>query len=90
LPRLRTSWGSQWPRSCCDPESGAGTQSIGFGQFLAEFDEDNDGTIAVSETRMPGATDHITLPVSHMGMLMSARVAQETGLFLTQGRFSLR
>ncbi len=45
---------------------------------------------AVSETRMPGATDHIALPVSHLGMLMSARVARETGLFLTQGHFSLR
>src|SRR6516165_9650018 len=27
----------------------AGTQPLGFGQLLAEFDEDNDGTIAVSE-----------------------------------------
>ena len=27
----------------------------------------------------PGATDHITLPVSHLGMLVSARVARETG-----------
>lgn len=68
----------------------AGTQAIGLGQFLARFQEDNDGTVAVSETRMPGAADHITLPVSHLGMLVSARVAQETGLFLTQGRFSLR
>lgn len=68
----------------------AGTQALGVGQLLAAFDEDNDGTIAVSETRMPGATDHITLPVSHLGLLMSARVAHETGLFLTQGRFSLR
>jgi hypothetical protein len=39
---------------------------------------------------MPGAADHITLPVSHLGMLLSARVAHETGHFLTQGRFSLR
>jgi pimeloyl-ACP methyl ester carboxylesterase len=68
----------------------AGTQPIGFGQFLAEFDEDNDGTVAVSETRMPGATDHLTLPVSHLGMLVSARVAQEVGRFLTSGAFSLR
>ncbi len=66
----------------------AGTQPLGVGQFLAQFDEDNDGTVAVSETRMPGATEHITLPVSHLGMLMSSRVAHETGLFLTQGRFS--
>jgi hypothetical protein len=39
---------------------------------------------------MSGATDHIVLPVSHLGMLVSARVAHETGLFLTQGHFSLR
>jgi len=68
----------------------AGNQPIGLGQFLAHFDEENDGTVAVSETRMPGAADHIVLPVSHLGMLVSARVAHETGLFLTQGRFSLR
>lgn len=68
----------------------AGTQPIGLGQLLAQFREDNDGTVAVTETRMPGATDHIVLPVSHLGMLVSTRVAHETGLFLTQGHFSLR
>jgi pimeloyl-ACP methyl ester carboxylesterase len=68
----------------------AGTQPLGVGQLLARFEEDNDGTVAVGETRMPGATDHICLPVSHLGMLLSARVARETGLFLTQGRFSVR
>jgi pimeloyl-ACP methyl ester carboxylesterase len=67
----------------------AGNQSIGLGQFLAGFEEECDGTVAVSETRLPGATDHIVLPVSHMGMLVSARVARETGLFLRDGRFSL-
>jgi pimeloyl-ACP methyl ester carboxylesterase len=68
----------------------AGTQSIGLGQVLAGFEEECDGTVGVSETRLPGAADHITLPVSHMGMLVSPRVARETGLFLTNGRFSLR
>jgi pimeloyl-ACP methyl ester carboxylesterase len=68
----------------------AGSQPIGVGQLLAGFNEENDGTVAVSETRMPGAADHLVLPVSHLGLLLSARVAQETGLFLTQGRFSLR
>jgi pimeloyl-ACP methyl ester carboxylesterase len=68
----------------------AGTQSLGLGQFLAGFEEECDGTVAVSETRLPGATDHIVLPVSHMGMLVSPRVARETGLFLTNGSFSLR
>ena len=68
----------------------AGKQPIGLGQLLAHFDEDNDGTVAVSETRLPGATDHVVLPVSHLGMLVSAHVARETGRFLTSGRFSLR
>ncbi|MDE2051628.1 MAG: alpha/beta hydrolase [Gammaproteobacteria bacterium] len=67
----------------------AGSQSIGLGQFLAGFEEECDGTVGVSETRLPGATDHIVLPVSHMGMLVSPRVARETGLFLRDGRFSL-
>jgi pimeloyl-ACP methyl ester carboxylesterase len=67
----------------------AGTQPLGVGQILAQFKEDSDGTIGVSETRLPGATDHLVLPVSHLGMLVSPRVARETGMFLQQGRFSL-
>jgi pimeloyl-ACP methyl ester carboxylesterase len=65
----------------------AGSQAFGLGQFLARFDEQSDGTIAVSETRMPGATDYLVLPVSHLGMLLSARVARQTGQFLSHGRF---
>ena len=68
----------------------AGNQPLGLGQFFARFSEESDGTIAVSETRLPGASDHIVLPVSHLGMLLSQRVAHETGLFLTAGHFSLR
>src|SRR5262249_27360167 len=68
----------------------AGTQPLGMGQLLAGFEEDNDGTVAVSETQIAGATDQIVLPVSHLGMLVSPRVANEIGLFLTQGHFSLR
>ncbi len=67
----------------------AGSQSLGLGHFLAGFEEECDGTVGVSETRLAGATDHIVLPVSHLGMLVSARVAREAGLFLTSGRFSL-
>ena len=66
----------------------AGTQPVGIGQFLAQFEEDCDGTIGVSETRMPGATQHLSLPVSHAGLLVSPRVARETGEFLETGRFS--
>lgn len=67
----------------------AGTRAVGLGRLVVKFDEASDGSVAVSETRLPGATDHIALPVSHFGMLLSARVARETAGFLTHGHFSL-
>jgi len=60
---------------------------IGFGRLVAGFDEDNDGTIAISETRMPGAKDHLVLPVSHKGMLLSRNVVDQTAAFLQRGEF---
>ena len=68
----------------------AGTLALGLGQLFVRFEEENDGSVAVSETRLPGATDFIAVPVSHFGMLLSARVASETGRFLVNGHFSLR
>ena len=67
----------------------AGTQALSFGRLVVEFDEANDGTVAVSETMLPGATAHLQLPVSHSGMLLSARVAHEVGQFLEHGRFGV-
>jgi hypothetical protein len=67
----------------------AGTRSMGLGRFFAGFREPNDGTVAVRETRIEGATDHVELPVSHMGMMLSARVARHTAHFLRDGRFGL-
>jgi pimeloyl-ACP methyl ester carboxylesterase len=66
----------------------AGTRRMGMGQFFARFDCDNDGTVSVNEARLPGATAFITQPVSHMGLLLSADVARETGAFLKEGRFT--
>jgi len=79
-------------RWACARELGiiAGTQRLGLGQFFAGFAEDCDGTIGVSETRLSGAHDHLCVHVSHMGMLVSPAVAREVGLFLRDGRFSLR
>lgn len=67
----------------------AGTRPVGLGRLFARFDEPNDGTVSLRETEIAGATDRLVLPVSHMGMLMSARVAREAGRFLTDGRFGL-
>lgn len=65
----------------------AGNVPVGFGRFVAGFDEANDGTVAVAETRMPGAKDHLVLPVSHVGMLLSNDVIDQTAAFLKRGEF---
>jgi pimeloyl-ACP methyl ester carboxylesterase len=66
----------------------AGSRPIGTGQFFAHFDTDNDGTVAVEETVIPGLADHLVLPHSHIGMLFSADVAAEVAHFLRQGHFA--
>jgi pimeloyl-ACP methyl ester carboxylesterase len=65
----------------------AGTQPLSLGRLVVHFDEPNDGTVAVSETRLPGAKAHLLVSVSHSGMLLSARVAHEVGQFLEYGHF---
>jgi hypothetical protein len=65
----------------------AGTLPVGMGRLLLTFKEANDGTIALSETELIGAKARLCLPVTHSGMLLSVRVAQEAGSFLEYGRF---
>lgn len=81
---------NEWASHVCEQrEIGviAGNVPLGFGRLIAQFDEDNDGTVAVSETLIDGATDHLVMPVSHKGMLVSADVADQTGAFLRRGEF---
>jgi len=65
----------------------AGDVGLGLGRLLGRFTEPNDGTVAVEETRLEGATEHRELRVSHSGMLFSAAVARQTAAFLRSGRF---
>jgi pimeloyl-ACP methyl ester carboxylesterase len=65
----------------------AGTRRLGTGQFFAHFDEPNDGTVAVSETIIPGLDDHLELPRSHMGMLLAKDVAAQVAYFLRHAEF---
>ena len=60
---------------------------MSLAQLLVSFDGPNDGTVSVEETRLPGAKQHIVMPVSHTGMLLSAPVAHEVGNFLANGHF---
>jgi pimeloyl-ACP methyl ester carboxylesterase len=73
----------------CGRELGliAGTRPLGLGRLFSRLQEDSDGTVAVSETKLPGHAGHLALPVSHMGMLASALVARQVGSFLETGRF---
>ena len=65
----------------------AGTRPVGTGRFFARFDEENDGTVAVSETVIPGLTDHLVLPHSHLGLLFAQDVAAQVAAFVRTGRF---
>jgi len=81
---------SGWSRDVCavrDVGVIAGSTSIGLGQFVAAFDDANDGTVAVSETLLPGVRDHLVMPVSHYGMLLSSRVVDQAAAFLRRGEF---
>jgi pimeloyl-ACP methyl ester carboxylesterase len=66
----------------------AGVVPVGFGRLVTKFDGDNDGSVAVSETRLPGATDHICLRVSHKSILVSREVVDQVAAFLRHGKFT--
>ena len=57
------------------------------GSTASTFDGDNDGSVAVSETRLDGAKDHICLDVSHKSMLVSGDVVDQAAAFLKRGEF---
>lgn len=65
----------------------AGSRGLGMGRLLGGLPTPSDGTVAVAETRLAGATDHIVLPVTHFSMLWSRRVAGQVIAFLRNGRF---
>lgn len=66
----------------------AGATSVGLGRLFTALPEPNDGTIAVDETRLEGAADHIVLNVSHTFMLFSPAVAAQVVHFLRHGQFA--
>lgn len=81
---------NEWASHVCETrEVGiiAGTVPVGFGRLVTTFDGDNDGSVAVSETRLEGAKDHICLKVSHKGMLVSSEVVDQAAAFFKRGEF---
>lgn len=65
----------------------AGTKSIGVGRVVSDMDGPGDGTVALAETEIRGATETLTLPVTHMSMLFSRRVSDQVVHFLRDASF---
>lgn len=65
----------------------AGSVPFGVGHIAGRFREPNDGTVAVAETELDGTRDHIVVPTTHTGMLISRNVADQIGAFLRRGEF---
>ena len=81
---------NEWGREVCETHDVgviAGSVGRGLGRFVAGIKEENDGTIAVSETRLEGATDHLVMDVSHNRLLSSPAVIDQAAAFLAEGRF---
>jgi len=92
LGRSIAEWlGSAYPTSSPERETGviAGNLRIGLGRLIAPgLPEPNDGVVRVEETRFAGMNDHVVLPVSHSGMLVSRAVARQICAFLRDGAFA--
>ena len=65
----------------------AGTLNLGLGLLFPGMPAPADGMIAVVETQLPGMTDHICLPVSHMQMLVDPTAVSQACAFFATGRF---
>jgi len=65
----------------------AGSRAVGLGAIFMNVPEPCDGVVTVDETRLQGLADHLVLPVSHSGMLISSEVASQTAIFLRKGSF---
>lgn len=66
----------------------AGDLAFGLGRMFPGLPRPSDGVVALAEARLPAASDHITLRVSHTAMVFSAGVVDQVAHFLTHGRFA--
>lgn len=66
----------------------SGSRPLGLAGALVGLARPHDGIVTVEETRVAGAHDAVTLHVSHMEMLLSARCAHQVAAFLHTGAFT--
>lgn len=77
----------EW-RGAAQVGSIAGRRPLGLGRAFAGFAGENDGSVAVSETRVPGLADHAVIDASHTGLVFSPAAAALVVRFLQTGRFA--
>ncbi len=65
----------------------AGTLHFGLGRVIPGLPKPNDGTVAVAETRLDGMAAHLSLRLSHFGLLLSAKAGKAVITFLREGKF---
>ena len=65
----------------------AGRTPVGLGRLFGRFAGPNDGMVAVAETKLLGAADHLVLPVAHTALLWSGEVTRQAEHFLRTGKF---
>ncbi|WP_407907960.1 lipase family alpha/beta hydrolase [Lysobacter claricitrinus] len=65
----------------------AGTLPLGLGRVIGRIHGPNDGTVAVSETRLEGLADHLIVHATHSGLVLSPTAARQAATFLREGRF---
>ncbi|MGA7802981.1 MAG: alpha/beta fold hydrolase [Gammaproteobacteria bacterium] len=64
----------------------AGTGGVGVGRLVGGLAQPSDGTVAVAETRLPGAAQ-CTVAATHTGLVLSREVARQVCGFLRTGQF---
>lgn len=65
----------------------AGTRACGPGRLVARLRRPHDGTVALRETFVRGAS-RANVPTTHLGLLASRRAAAATAAFLRESRFA--
>jgi pimeloyl-ACP methyl ester carboxylesterase len=65
----------------------AGSRSLGIGRLMGGLSGANDGVVNLEETFLEGVQDGIVEDATHMGLLVSRRVAEQVCAFLRHGRF---
>ncbi len=65
----------------------AGDFRFGMGTIIPDIPKPNDGTVSVEETCLTEMCDHITLHVSHFGLVLSKTAYQQTRYFIENAKF---